>query len=76
MSCHILHSIVSYSYVLVSFSRSITSVGEEGANFRLSFTCNYVIFSLRGFLFLLVLEMGCAILLWHSLGLQYNHFEK
>ena len=27
----------------------------------------------RGFLFLLVLGMGCVILLWHSLCLPYNH---
>ena len=34
----------------------------------LSFTCNYVVSVQRGFLFLLVLGMGCVILLWHSLG--------
>ena len=40
----------------------------------LSFTCNYVVFVWRGFLFLWVLGMGCVILLWHSLSLSYNYF--
>ena len=40
----------------------------------LSFTCNYVVSVRRGFLFLMVLGMGCVILLWHSLGLPYNYF--
>ena len=38
----------------------------------LLFTCNYVVFVWRGFLFLLVLGMGYVILLWHSLSLPYN----
>ena len=41
----------------------------------LSFTCNYVVFVWRGFLFLWVLGMGYVILLWHSLNLPYNYFE-
>ena len=40
----------------------------------LLFTCNYVVFVLRGFLFLWVLGMGYVILLWHSLSLPYNYF--
>ena len=40
----------------------------------LLFTCNYVVSVRRGFLFLWLLGMGCVILLWHSLGLQYNYF--
>ena len=40
----------------------------------LLFTCNYVVSVLRGFLFLWVLEMGYAILLWHSLSLPCNYF--
>ena len=40
----------------------------------LLFTCNYVVSVWRGFLFLWVLEMGCVILLWHSLSLTYNYF--
>ena len=39
----------------------------------LSFTCNYVVFVWRGFLFLWVLGMGFVILLWHSLSLPYNY---
>ena len=42
--------------------------------FLLSFTCNYVVSVRRCFLFLLVLEMGCVILLWYSQGLPYNYF--
>ena len=53
-SCRILYSIVSYLYI--SCSGSITSVEEE----RAKFTCNYVVSVRRGFLFLLVLGMGCV----------------
>ena len=41
----------------------------------LSFTCNYVVFVWRGFLFPWVLGMGYVILLWHSLSLPYNYFR-
>ena len=40
----------------------------------LLFTCNYVVFVWRGFLFLWVLGMGYVILLWHTLSLPYNYF--
>ena len=73
VSCRILCSIVSYLYV--SCSGSITSVGEERANLSVIvylLLCGSV---RRGFLFLLVLGMGCILLLWHSLGLPYNYFE-
>ena len=73
VSCHILYSIDSYSYV--SCSRPITSVGEERELISLlSFTCTYVVSVWRGLLFLLVLVIGCIISLWHSLGLPYNNF--
>ena len=39
----------------------------------LLFTCNYVVFIWRSFLFLLVLGMDYVILLWHSLSLPYNY---
>ena len=42
----------------------------------LSFTCNYVVFVWRGFLFLWVLGMGYVILLWHSLSLPYNYLKS
>ena len=42
----------------------------------LLFTCNYVVFVWRGFLFLWVLGMGFVILLWHSLSLPYNYFVR
>ena len=38
----------------------------------LLFTCNYVVFVWRSFLFLWVLGMDYVILLWHSLSLPYN----
>ena len=41
----------------------------------LLFTCNYVVFVWRGFLFLWVLGMGYVILLWHSLSIPYNYSE-
>ena len=40
----------------------------------LLFTCNYEVSVRMGFLFLLVLGMGCVILLLHPLGLPYNYF--
>ena len=49
----------------------ITSVGEERAIF--SFIV-YLVSVRRSFCFLLVLVIGCAISLWHSLGLPYNYF--
>ena len=42
----------------------------------LLFTCNYVVFVWRGFLFLWVLGMCYVILLWHSLSLPYNYLGK
>ena len=39
----------------------MTSVGEEGAIFLLSFTCNYVDSVRRGFLFLFMLEIDNVI---------------
>ena len=42
----------------------------------LLFTCNYVVFVWRGFLFLWLLGMGYVILLWNSLSLPYNYFSK
>ena len=41
----------------------------------LLFTCNYMVFVRRSFLFLWVLRMGCVILLWHSLSLPYDYFS-
>ena len=61
VSCHISYSILSYLYL--SFSGLITSVGEERALFLPSFTCKYVVFVRRGLLFLLVLGIDCVILL-------------
>ena len=56
-----------------SCSGSITTVGEERAYLSAIVTCNYVVSVRRGFLFFLVLGMGCVILLWHFLGIPYNY---
>ena len=42
----------------------------------LLFNCYYVVSVMKGFLFLLVLGMGCIISLWHSLGLPYYHLTQ
>ena len=57
VSCRISYSVVTYLYV--SFSGVIIPVWEERAIFLLPFTGNYVSFIWRGFLFLLVLRIGC-----------------
>ena len=62
------------SYLFVSCSGSITSVGERELIFLLSFT--YYVDFVTSFLFHLVLGIGYIILLWHSLGLPYNSFDK
>ena len=68
VSCTNLYSFVVY--LCVDDSGSVTSVGEERELIcLLLFTCNYVVYVWRGFLFLLVLGMGYVILLWHSLSL-------
>ena len=51
-------------------------LGKRDLVFLLLFNCNYVVSVQRGFLFLLVLEMGSGFLLWHSLGLPYNYFTR
>ena len=51
--------------------------GKRELIFLQLFTCNYVVSVRWGFLFLLVLRIGCiacVILLWHSLGHPYNNF--
>ena len=72
VSCRKLYSFVVYLYVYGS--GSITSVGKRELICLLLFTCNYVVFVWRGFLFLWVLGMGYVILLWHSLSIPYNYF--
>ena len=42
--------------------------------FLLSITRNYVVPVRRGFLFLLVVKIGCVILLWLSLGIHFTYF--
>ena len=44
-------------------------LGKRELVFLLLFTCSFVVSVSWRFLFFLVLGMGCAFLLWHSLGL-------
>ena len=58
-------------YIYVNGSGSITSVGEEKANFSAVAVISG--FCLERPPFLWVLWMGYVILLWHSLSLPYNY---
>ena len=55
-------------------------LGKKELICLLLFTCNYMVFVRRGFVFLWVLEMGYVILLWHSLHIIISsedcHFLK
>ena len=73
VSCRNLYSIVDYLYVDVV--DQLPRLGKRELICLLLFTCNYVVFVWRGFLFLWVPGMGYVILLWHSLSLPYNYFE-
>ena len=44
-------------------------LGKRELVFLLLFTCSFVVFVSGMFLFPFLLGMGCAILLWHSLGI-------
>ena len=57
-------------YMIAVADRS-PRLGKKEHFFLLSLT--YVVYEVRGLIFLLVLGMGCVILLCHSLGLPYNY---
>ena len=60
-------------FIYVSFSELRTSAGgRESYFFLLLLSCNNVVTVRRSFGFLLVLRIGCVILYWHFLCLQYN----
>ena len=65
--------ILLFIYMLTVVDQ-LPRLGKRELICLLSFTCNYVVFVWRGFLFLWVLGMGYVILLWHSLSLPYNYF--
>ena len=50
--------------------------GKRELVFLRLFACSFVVSVSWRFLFLLVLGMGCALLLWHSLGLPLIIFYK
>ena len=68
---HVVFRSLLLVILYVSCSGLIISVWEERASY---FFCYYMVYVVRGFLFLLVLGTGCVILLWHSQGLPYNYF--
>ena len=51
-------------------------MGKRELVFLLLFTCSFVVSVSWRFLFLLVLGMGCAFLLWHSLDLPLIILDK
>ena len=59
--------IVFYCYMYLFIKKAVADqlprLGKRGLTCLLSFTCNYVVFVRRSFLFLLVLRVGCVILL-------------
>ena len=68
---------VFYFYVYMkAVANQLPRFGKRELIFMLSFTCYYVIFLPRGFLFRFVLAIGCVTLLWHSLVLPYNYFDR
>ena len=57
------------SYLLYAVLDQLPRLGKRELVFLLLFTCSFVVTVLGRFLFLLVLGMDCAFLLWHSLDL-------
>ena len=57
------------------FAELFPRLGKIEILFSLLFACNYVVYVRRVFVFLLVLEIVCVILLWRSLGLQYHYLH-
>ena len=70
----VLYSVVSY--LLYTVVDQLPRLGKRELVFLLLFTCSFVVSVLGRFLFLLVLGMDCAFLLWHSLGLPLIIFQK
>ena len=57
------------SYLLYAVVDQLPRLGKRELVFLLLFTCSFVVSVFGRLLFLLVLGMGWAFLLWHSLGL-------
>ena len=71
VSCPLASVKLIFPFFLALYTGSLVSIVALWAT---CFSCYYVVSVRRGFLFLLVLGIGCLILLWHSLGIQYNYF--
>ena len=64
------------SYLLYAVVDQLPRLGKRELVFLLLFTCSFVVSVSWRFLFLLALGMGCAFLLWHSLGLPLIIFNS
>ena len=58
---------------ILAVADQLPRFGKRELTFLQAFTCNYVVSVRRGFLFLLVLGMGCVNFLWPSLDLPNNY---
>ena len=56
---------MSYLYSIVSYLYVNCMLGERELICLLSLICSYIVSVRRGFLFYMVLDMGCVILLCH-----------
>ena len=68
-----------YSFIVYLYVKVVDQLPRSGKReliCLLLFTCYYVVSVWRGFLFLLVLEIGYVILFWHSLSLPYNYLAQ
>ena len=63
----VLYSIASY--LLYAVVDQLPRLGKRELVSLLLFACSFVVSVSWRFLFFLVIWMGCAFLLWHSLGL-------
>ena len=73
---HVFHVVICILLLIIymlAVVDQLPRLGKRELICLLLFTCNYVVSVWRGFLFLWVLGMGYAILLWHSLSLPYNY---
>ena len=50
------------------------ALGKKELVLLLLITGNFVVSFRRGFLFLLMLRIGCVVLLWHSYGFPFNYY--
>ena len=71
---HVGFCILFLVIYMLAVSDQLPRLGKRELICLLSLTCNYVVSFRSGFLFLWVLGMGFANLLWHSVGLPYSYY--